>query len=129
MITSLAHIGLRTQNIAAAREFYRSLGFEPERQIEIEEARGTIVVQFMQIQGTVLELYQLPWQADARAPQDSGIDHLAWQVADLSAAERWIISLGYPLVEGPCDHPAGCRYFMIAGPDGERVEFLQPLNR
>lgn len=129
MIKSLAHIGLRSQNLTAAVAFYQSLGFAPQRKLEIEEARGTIVIQFMQMQAMLLELYQLPWQTDNRNAQDSGIDHLAWHVEDLAAAERWVISLGYPLVEGPCDHPAGCRYFMIAGPDGERVEFLQPLNQ
>lgn len=129
MIKSLAHIGLRTQNIAASRDFYQSLGFEPQRHLEIAEPRGTILVQFLQQQGIMLELYQLPWQTDARLTEDSGIDHLAWQVDDLVACESWVKSLGYPLVEGPCDHPAGSRYFMIAGPDGERVEFLQPLPR
>ncbi|KGT89742.1 VOC family protein [Enterobacter cancerogenus] len=129
MIKSLAHIGLRTQNIATARHFYQSLGFEFQRQLDIPEPRGTIVIAFLQQQGIVLELYQLPWHTDTRAAQDSGVDHLAWQVEDLVATEEWVKSLGYPLVEGPCDHPAGSRYFMIAGPDGERVEFLQPLNR
>ena len=127
MIKSLAHIGLRTQNIAVARNFYQSLGFVPQRQLEIAEERGSVLVEFLQQQGIMLELYQLPWQANDRDTQDSGIDHLAWQVEDLAAAETWVKSLGYPLVEGPCDHPAGSRYFMIAGPDGERVEFLQPL--
>ena len=129
MIKSLAHIGLRPQNIVTARHFYQSLGFEFQRQLDIPEPRGTIVIAFLQQQGIVLELYQLPWQTDARALEDSGVDHLAWQVEDLVATEEWVKSLGYPLVEGPCDHPAGSRYFMIAGPDGERVEFLQPLNR
>jgi lactoylglutathione lyase len=129
MIKSLAHIGLRVQNLALSCGFYQSLGFEPQRQLEIEDKRGMIAIQFMQMHGSVLELYQLPWQTETRAAQDSGIDHLAWQVEDLDATERWITALGYPVVEGPCDHPAGSRYFMITGPDGERVEFLQPLNR
>ncbi|MDI9220578.1 VOC family protein [Pantoea sp. EA-12] len=129
MIKSLAHIGLRTRNLSAASTFYQSLGFESQRQLDVRDESGTIAVEFLQHQGVVLELYQLPWQTAVREEQDSGLDHLAWHVADLTAAETWVKSLGYPLVEGPCDHPAGSRYFMIAGPDGERVEFLQPLNR
>lgn len=130
LIVGLAHIGLRSADIEQATRFYHSLGFTTRQSLAIEEPQGTVEVRFLELGELILELYQLPWQRQARNAACFGIDHVALRVSDLAAAQQWVERLGYPLMEGPALQPSGShgvRYFMIAGPDGERVEFNQPL--
>ena len=129
-ICGLAHIGLRSADIERATRFYHSLGFTPHQSLALEDPQGCIQVCFLTLRELTLELYQLPWQGQPRQPASFGIDHVALRVSDLAAAQRWVTELGYPLTEGPTVQPSGrngVRYFMIDGPDGERVEFNQPL--
>ncbi|CNC89237.1 Glyoxalase-like domain [Yersinia frederiksenii] len=110
--------------------FYHSLGFTTRETLVLDNPQGTIGVRFLTLGPLTLELYQLPWLGQQRDAASFGIDHLALQVSDLAAAQQWMKELGYPLTEGPSLQPSGnngVRYFMIAGPDGEQVEFNQPL--
>ncbi|PKH25200.1 glyoxalase [Enterobacterales bacterium CwR94] len=121
-VTGLAHIGLRTGNMTAACRFYASLGF-----VEEQSLQGDVEVRFLQLAGVVIELYQLPASGLTRDAQTRGIDHVALRVADLDSALAWVQGLGHPISEGPAEQPGIARYFLISGPDGERVEFSQPL--
>lgn len=126
-INGLMHVGLRCADIERAAGFYRSLGFEPRQTLAL---RGPVAVQFLQLGELTLELYQLPAEGLTRPASTYGIDHIALRVIDLAATQRWLAELGYPVIEGPTLQPSGAngvRYLMIAGPDGERVEFSQPL--
>ncbi len=130
LISGLAHIGLRSADIERATRFYHSLGFATRQSLAIEDPQGDIEVRFLALGELTLELYQLPWSGQRRDAAAFGIDHVALRVGDLAAAQRWVEELGYPLTEGPTLQPSGrngVRYFMIDGPDGERVEFNQPL--
>lgn len=130
LILGLAHLGLRSTDIARAEAFYLSLGFSRHQALQVAHPEGQIEVRFLVLGALTLELYQLPWPGLQREAASYGIDHLALQVADLAAAQAWVEELGYPLQEGPALQPSGrngVRYFMIAGPDGERVEFNQTL--
>lgn len=126
-ISGLMHVGLRCADIGRATDFYRSLGFEPRQTLALS---GPVAVQFLQLNELTLELYELPAEGLARPASACGIDHIALRVADLAATQCWLAELGYPVIEGPTLQPSGAngvRYLMIAGPDGERVEFSQPL--
>ncbi|WP_422527078.1 VOC family protein [Serratia fonticola] len=130
LIAGLAHVGLRSADIERAARFYHSLGFTTIQSLALEDPQGSIEVRFLALGELTLELYQLPWQGQQRDTACFGIDHLALRVSDLAAAQQWVEELGYPLTEGPTLQPSGrngVRYFMIDGPDGERVEFNQPL--
>lgn len=130
LICGLAHIGLRSADIERATRFYHSLGFTTRQSLSLEEAQGNIEVRFLALGELTLELYQLPWSGQPRDMATFGIDHLALRVSNLLAAQQWVEELGYLLTEGPTLQPSGrngVRYFMIEGPDGERVEFNQPL--
>lgn len=129
-ISGLAHVGLRSADIERTTRFYHSLGFTTRQALSIEDPQGNIEVRFLALGELTLELYQLPWAGQRRDAATFGIDHLALRVCDLAAAQRWVEDLGYPLTEGPTLQPSGhrgVRYFMIDGPDGERVEFNQAL--
>ncbi|QXC28464.1 VOC family protein [Aeromonas sp. FDAARGOS 1409] len=119
-VTGLAHIGLRTGDIAAACSFYGSLGF-----VEVQSIHGDVEVRFMKLDSIVIELYQLPTSGLTRDAQTRGIDHVALRVVDLDDALAWVNALGHPISEGPAEQPGIARYFLINGPDGERIEFSQ----
>lgn len=126
-INGLMHVGLHCADIERAAGFYRSLGFEPRQTLALG---GPVAVQFLQLGELTLELYQLSDEGLTRPASAYGIDHIALRVIDLSVTQRWLTELGYPVIEGPTLQPSGTngvRYLMIAGPDGERVEFSQPL--
>ncbi|PSH20446.1 hypothetical protein B7R74_11440 [Yersinia pseudotuberculosis] len=130
LVTGLAHVGLRSANIERTTHFYHSLGFTTSQSLVLEDPQGHIEVRFLALGELVLELYQLPWAGQQRNKIAFGIDHVALRVSDLAAAQRWVEELGYPLTEGPTLQPSGrngVRYFMIDGPDGERVEFNQTV--
>lgn len=130
LISGLAHVGLRSADIERATRFYHSLGFTTSQSLELDDPQGTIRVRFLALGTLTLELYQLPWSGRQRNAATLAIDHLALRVSCLAAAQQWVEELGYPLVEGPTLQPSGhngVHYFMIQGPDGERVEFNQPL--
>lgn len=130
LIAGLAHIGLRSADIERATHFYHSLGFTTRQSLTLDSPQGCVEVRFLALGELVLELYQLPWPGQPRDAASFGIDHVALRVEDLAATQQWVEQLGYSVIEGPTHQPSGhngVRYFMIAGPEGERVEFNQRL--
>jgi len=128
-VISLAHIGLRTENIEHSARFYESLGFVLQERLSVPAAEGAVEIAFLAQAGIVVELYQLPNRAD-KPFIGYGFEHIALNVSSLEDAMDWVGGLGHAIVEGPTVLPSGergVRYFMIAGPDNERVEFAQSL--
>ena len=81
----------------------------------------------------VLELYQMPELELSRIRQrpDGRIDHLAFDVDDVDEAYATLQRAGFTMLEPQLTFLSfwarGCRFFNIAGPDGERLEFCQIL--
>lgn len=74
-----------------------------------------------------MEVYQ-----NGEATMCSGaIDHIAIDVADVEAVYTLVEKLGYPVVSQGIESlpfwDRGVRYFIILGPNKERVEFNQYL--
>jgi lactoylglutathione lyase len=87
----------------------------------------------MQLGSITLELYEMPEpdNSEIRNRKNGHIDHIAFDVEDISVTYQTLKDAGYPPLE-----PApvkldfwknGCKYFNILGPDGERLEFNQIL--
>ena len=129
----LQHIGLPVSDLARSREFYGKLGFREvmTAQFALDGQPGHVAM--MQREAVVVELYQMPekYLADIRARNDGHIDHVAFSVADVDAAYAELKAAGLaPLEPEPVFlnfWKAGCRFFVILGPDGERLEFNQIL--
>lgn len=129
----LQHIGLPVSSLARSREFYQKLGFGQIMAAEftIDGQQGQVAM--MERDGVVMELYQMPeiFLADIRARRDGHLDHVAFSVADVEAALAELKAAGMTPVD---PEPVflkfwdrGCRFFVILGPDGERLEFNQIL--
>jgi catechol 2,3-dioxygenase-like lactoylglutathione lyase family enzyme len=132
-INRLQHVGLPVTNLEASRSFYQRLGFEPvmEASFPHEGARGQVAM--MQRGDLTLELYQMPEPELSRVRQrgDGRIDHIAFDVDDIEEAYATLQGAGFTMLEAQPSFlnfwARGCRFFNIAGPDGERLEFCQIL--
>ena len=119
------HIGIPTADMAATCKFYEELGFENVHQAEFGE--GPQHVCFLKFQNLVLECYDEPNPAG----QAGAINHFAINCTDIDGAYKLAQEKGYTVVsEGIEALPfweKGIRFFIIQGPNKERVEIDQIL--
>lgn len=121
-VTGLQHIGIPTEDIAAAAEFYHRLGFETALETEHEGGK----VMFLRQKGLTLEIYE----TEKAAGCDGAINHMALDVKDIEEAYRYVKGLGVKILQEITELPFwknGVRFFIAQGPSGERVEFSQYL--
>lgn len=132
-LQSIQHVGIPVTDLTRSEAFYQRLGFVKVMQAGFthNDEPGTCVM--MQQHRITIELYQLPQREldNIRSRRDGHIDHIAFDVPDIDDAFQKIQSAGFTILE---EAPVklnfwkkGCRYFNIAGPDGERLEFNQIL--
>lgn len=121
----LQHVGLPTNDLKATIAFYEGLGFETVYQVR-NEAAGEDVA-FLRLKNLTIEAYE-----NGQAAMRSGaIDHLAIDVDDVEAAYRLAQEQGYQIVSNGVEFlpfwQNGVKFFILLGPNQERVEFNQYL--
>lgn len=121
----LQHVGLPTNDLKATIAFYEGLGFETVYQVK-NEAAGEDVA-FLRLKNLTIEAYE-----NGQAAMQSGaIDHLAIDVVDVEAAYRLAQEQGYQIVSNGVEFlpfwQNGVKFFILLGPNQERVEFNQYL--
>lgn len=121
----LQHVGLPTNDLKATIAFYESLGFETVYQVR-NEAAGEDVA-FLRLKNLTIEAYE-----NGQAAMQSGaIDHIAIDVVDVEAAYRLAQEQGYQIVSNGVEFlpfwQNGVKFFILLGPNQERVEFNQYL--
>ena len=121
----LQHVGLPTNDLKATIAFYESLGFETVYQVR-NDAAGEDVA-FLRLRNLTIEAYE-----NGRAAMQSGaIDHIAIDVVDVEAAYRLAQEQGYQIVSNGVEFlpfwQKGVKFFILLGPNQERVEFNQYL--
>jgi lactoylglutathione lyase len=132
-LTGLQHLGVPVTNLERSRTFYLQLGFTEALRTDLKGAEGDIQVCFLALGTFILELYQLVGaeREEVGRRGDGHIDHFALDVSDIEAAFAAVKAAGLtPLEESPVYLPfweKGIRYFVVRGPDGEKVEFCQRL--
>jgi lactoylglutathione lyase len=80
----------------------------------------------MQVGGQTIELLQ--YQQDAVKNRTTGIiDHIAFTVPDIELEVQRLKELNIPLAEPTIRQlPNGKKIIFLLGPDGERIELVQP---
>jgi catechol 2,3-dioxygenase-like lactoylglutathione lyase family enzyme len=132
-INKLQHIGIPTVDLERSKKFYESLGFEAATSSSFEYQNETGQMIMMRHNETLIEIYQFPDVAleEIRKRKVGSIDHIAFDVSDIDTAYKHLKNVGHFIFEdAPVYLPFwknGCKYFNIAGPDGERIEFNQIL--
>ncbi len=123
----MGHIGLATNDIEADAKWYiEVLGFE----VAGKFGEGKDTVYFLKNDDVVYEMYQ----ADPLLPPElSGkIDHYSFASDDIEADYRFCVEQGYTITTDGIEEierfwEKGVRYFKIASPTGEQLEFCQVL--
>lgn len=119
------HVGIPAEDLAATCKFYEELGFENVHQAEFGE--GPQHVCFLKFQNLVLECY------DEKNPvkKAGAIDHFAINCTDIDGAYKFALEKGYKVVSDGIEAlpfwEKGIRFFIIEGPNKERVEIDQIL--
>ena len=122
-INRLQHIGIPTNNIEKTIAFYEGLGFDTVYRV----ANGEELVAFLQLEDLQIETYQ----NHQAALRDGAIDHMALDVHDIENLFEEIQKGGYTLLTSEIQSlpfwERGIRYFIIEGPNKEKIEFCEKL--
>ena len=120
--TGLQHIGIPTDDPMETEVFYQKLGFTTV--YRTKTANGPVI--FTQLNNLQLEIYQ---QEPVRAA--GAIDHIAIDVTNIQACYDWAQENDMKiLTDGIASHAFwdnGIHYFIIEGPNAEKIEFCQIL--
>lgn len=131
----LQHIGIPVTDMPRSLAFYEKLGFTKvmDKPFDYEGSVGQCCM--MEREGAVLELYQFPPNGleDIRSRSNGHIDHITFGVKNIDAAFEELLTAGFQIDE---DKPvfldfweSGCHFFNVIGPDGERLEFNEIIQK
>lgn len=125
----LAHIGVPCRDIDESLAFYAQLGFEP---INIKRGINNNNVAFVENNGCRIELVESlnPDKNGVGVRVDGCVDHFALVCDDIEKAYAECVEAGYTFASnGICSakawEPRACKFFMIKGPNNEKIEFAQ----
>lgn len=124
----MGHLGIPVSDLEASVTFYEQLGFDVAFRSIVNGNRVAVMKQ----NSVAFELYQTHFEAGASQllRKTGSIDHFAISVSDIDQAYADITAKHIPVIEGICALPTwghGIKYFLIQGPDAERIEFAQDL--
>ena len=114
----LEHLDIVCADLAKSVEFYRKLGLTVEGTLD----NGSVVFMFNGDDGSPVrvELHQ------AEDGQKTGVDHIAFEVADTDAAYREAKYLGLDFKFEPLQNTqSGRRIANLYDPDGVQVQFAR----
>jgi len=118
----LQHIGIPTNDVEKTVRFYESLGLETYYRKQDDK----FDVAFMRLGSFVIETYK-----GEVLERTGAIDHITIDVTDIGAVFELVKEGGYKLLDKEIItldfFEKGCSYFIIEGPNRERVEFNQIL--
>ena len=124
-IVGVAHIGLPTNDLKKTIEFYKSLGFEVILETYNEKAKEKVA--FLRIQNYCIESFENGQAVMA----DGAYQHVALDVRDIEEMYKKICENGYEVITDGIEQlpfwDNGVKFFMIKGPNEERIEFCQKL--
>ena len=132
-INRLQHVGIPVADLDISQSFYERLGFQRAMNSTFDHEGQQGRVSMMKREAIIIELYQMPEPelSNVKQRKDGHIDHIAFDVSDIDETFELLKKEGFSIFE---DQPVflnfwakGCKYFNIAGPDGERLEFCQIL--
>ena len=126
-INHVDHIAINTLDIEESIRFYCDiLGFQLENRVDMDELGPETLVYVRVNEHTRMELCDLRGRCTAKQPYNTtegGLRHIAFDVDDLPAWEKYLEEKGVPFECKLIDLPMlGKRGLLIYDPDGTVVE-------
>lgn len=119
----LQHVGLPTDDLKKTVDFYAGLGFKMNGNFDTDDQGNQVV--FMTLGHLTLEI----WTGDGAVRQTGAINHLSFNTSDADAAYKAAKAGGYNMKETEVQHldfwDKGIKFFNIAGPNDETLEFCE----
>ena len=119
-IVGVAHIGLRTDDLAAARNFYgRDLGFaEP---FTLDKATGGLLLTYFKVNDhQYIEIFP-----DLKSETEDRLYHIAFETTNVQQLRDYLAAHGVKVPDAVRPGRDGNLSIMIKDPDGHNVEFVQ----
>ena len=121
-ILGVAHIGVRTDNLEAARKFYgEQLGYQEAFKLDRPEG-GLMLVYFKVNDHQYIEVFP-GW----KGPDQLVLSHIAFETDNARQLRDYLASKGVKVPAALKPGLDGNLSFMIKDPDGHDVEFVQYL--
>ncbi|MGN0231643.1 MAG: VOC family protein [Muribaculaceae bacterium] len=121
--SGIQHVGIPTNDIEATVRFYEALGFVNE----YSTRNGDELVAFLRMGNLVIETYQ----NHKAALCDGAINHIAIDVKNIDDLYAEIRRDGLKVFDNSMSQlpfwENGIKYFIIEGPNAERLEFCERL--
>ena len=122
-ILGVAHIGLKTNDLAAARKFYTGvLGFQEPFSLDKAPGEGTglLLTYFKVNDHQYIEMF--PELTD---PKMDRLSHISFETSDAEQMRAYLASRGVKVPEKLEPMQDGNRGFDVNDPDGHDVEFVE----
>lgn len=121
-IVGVAHIGLKTDDLAAARNFYgHDLGFEEP--FTLDKPSGGLMLTYFKVNDhQYIEVFP-----DLKSETEDRLSHIAFETTDAQQLRDYLASRGVKVPDTLHPGRDGNLSFMIQDPDGHNVEFVQYL--
>jgi lactoylglutathione lyase len=120
--SGVQHIGIPTNNMEATTRFYEGLGFQT---VLSTHGKSNEKVIFFRLGNLTIETYE----NQSAVGKTGAIDHIALDVADIDKAFAIAMTNGYQILEDGIQFlpfwDNGIRYFIVLGPNGEKIELNQ----
>lgn len=121
-VSGIQHIGIPTSDIEKTISFYEKLGFVVEHRNQVPSNGAQVA--FLRLKNLVIETY-----AEGGNGLDGAINHIALDCTDIEAAYQWVTEHGFTVLSQGIEKlpfwENGVEFFIIEGPNKERVEFCQ----
>ncbi|MBU2711066.1 VOC family protein [Zooshikella harenae] len=126
---TIHHVALTCQNFSVMSDFYEALGFIEQRRYSDDQCS----IIHMLLGNFCLELFTFTENATplqeskplAQHLKQSGWQHIALKVSDLTAARKWFIDKLELRPSAIQQGRTGIQYFFIQDPEGNYVEVVQ----
>ena len=119
-IVGVAHIGLKTNDLAAARNFYgRDLGFEEPFTLD-KPGGGLLLTYFKVNDHQYIEVFP-----ELKSETEDRLSHIAFETTNIQQLRDYLASRGVKVPDSLHTGLDGNLSLMIKDPDGHNVEFVQ----
>jgi lactoylglutathione lyase len=121
-IVGVANIGLKTGNLAAAREFYgKILGYQEA--FRLDEPTGGLTLTFFKVN----DHQYIELSPNLASPTEDRLSHIAFETTDAQALRDYLAAQGVAVPPAVSRGRDGNLILEVKDPDGHSVEFVEYL--